>query len=80
MVRVFDVSRCYSSNEQVIFLGCNRVQSSAGRIAITAAPLRYFHVRSHSASRILYAVSLCDEKPSPDINYLVGRMGHPVRG
>jgi hypothetical protein len=80
MVRVFDVSRCYSSNEQVIFLGCNRVRSSAGRIAITASPLRYFHVRSHSASRILSAVTLCDEKPLPDINYLVGRMGHPVRG
>ena len=80
MVRVFDVSRCYSSNEQVIFLGCSRVRSSVGRIAITAAPLRHFHLRSHSGGRIFSAVRLCDEKALPDINYFVGRMGHPVRG
>jgi hypothetical protein len=80
MVRVFDVRRCYSSNEQLIFLGCNPVRSTAGRITIAAAPLRYFHLRSHSGGGFFSAVTLCDEKPLRDINYFVGRMGDSVRG
>jgi len=80
MVRVWDVSRCCSSNKQVVSIACNCVSQASGLMAMSSPPPSFFHPRRHSAGHIFSGVKLCDERALQDINGFIANSGDPVRG